>query len=65
MRKKGFDLHIDIQCMDGGGAWVEFTDMKLSETTRIDLDAYRLSEAVARCALTALRTAEQHDGEQK
>lgn len=55
MRKRGFDLQIDLQSMDMGGAWVEFTEPDLSLTTRFDLDAYRLPEAVAMCALKALQ----------
>jgi len=55
MRKRGFDLQIDLQSMEMGGAFVEFTEVDMSQTTRIDLDAYRLPEAVAMCALRALQ----------
>jgi len=56
MRKKGSTF---IATFMHGWWWRvgRFTDMKLSETTRIDLDAYRLSEACSLC-LTALRTAD-------
>ena len=57
MRKRGFDLHLDVQCMEMGGSWVEFTNVELSQATRLDLDNYRLAEAVARCALRALEAA--------
>lgn len=55
MRKRGYDLHIDVQCMEMGGAWVEWTHVELSDTTKFDLDKELIPEAVAICAMRALR----------
>lgn len=54
MRKRGYDLSIDVQCMEMGGAWVAWTHVELSDTTKYDLDKERIPEAVAICALQAL-----------
>lgn len=58
MRKRGYDLRIDVQCMEMGGAWVEWTHVELSDTTKYDLDKELIPEAVAVCALRALQRKE-------
>lgn len=58
MLKRGFDLHIDLQSMEMGGAWVEWMHVDRQEVTRLDLDNFLLTETVAKCALQALKALE-------